>query len=155
MNIQKIKETTTPMIEELGYELVDIELSKKHGQDNLSFFIANEKGIDFDDCEKVHRVIDIVLDELNPSKDAPYVLNVSSPGLDRPFKTQRDFERNYNKKVEVKLYAPLKGKKNYEGILLNKSEYTMLIKLDKGEELQFEFNRVAFVRPFVSFEGLE
>lgn len=144
-----------PIIEKLGYELVDIELSKKYGQDNLSFFIASNNGINFDDCEKVHRELDVALDELNPSKDAPYILNVSSPGLDRPFKTQRDYARNINKKVEVKLYAPLKGKKLYDGVLLEKAEHALTIKLDKGEVLKLEMSRVAKVTPFVSFEGLE
>ena len=155
MNIESIKAKTAPAIESLGYELVDVEIAKRLGDTHLSFFIANEEGITFDDCEKVHHTIDPLLDELNPSGDAPYVLNVSSPGLDRSFKTQRDFERNYNKKVEVKLYAPFKGKKIYEGTLLERKEHVFIIETFKGERVQFENAKVAYVRPYVSFEGLE
>lgn len=154
LNLTKIKECIQPVVEHLGYELVDIEFKKQHGQMHLTVFIAHEKGITLDDCEKVHLEIDPKLEELNPSNDAPYVLNVSSPGLDRPFKTQRDFERNYGKKVEVKLYAPFQGKKIYEGVLIEKAEH--IVKIDVSKKImQFENSKVVFVRPFVSFESIE
>ena len=156
MNLDKIKLQTGPVIEALGYEVVDIELTKKLGQVHLSFYIANEGSITFDDCQKVHEALDLILEELNPSGDSPYVLNVSSPGLDRPFKTDRDFERNLNKKVEIKLFAPLKGKKIYEGVLLEKGQHVLIIEtLDKKEKLQLELAKIVYVRPYVSFEGIE
>ena len=76
---------------------------------------------------------------------------MSSPGLDRPFKKQRDFERNYGKEVEVKLYAPLKGKKVYEGTLVYRNENVVTI-TDGKQEINIENNRVAYVRPLVKFE---
>jgi len=151
MDLTRLQTRLAPVIEKLGYELVDIECEKKRGDTQLTFFIANEPGITLDDCEKVHLAIDPVLDELNPSSDAPYVLNVSSPGLDRPFKTPRDFERNYGKKVEVKLFAPYRGKKLYEGVLVEKPEHVVIIEVN-GERIQFEDSKVALVRPYVSFE---
>ena len=152
MNLEKIKLHTVPVIEKLGCEVVDVECEKKHGDTHLTFFIANDAGITLDDCEKVHLAIDPVLDELDPSGNEAYVLNVSSPGLDRPFKTKRDFERNTGKKVEVKLFDPYRGKKVYEGILTEKAEHAVVITDEKGERIQFEDSKVAYVRPYVSFE---
>ncbi|MCL2847520.1 MAG: ribosome maturation factor RimP [Firmicutes bacterium] len=158
MNLEKIKETVFPIVEGFKLELVDIEYLKQHGQNHLTIFIAGDNPITLEDCEKVHNAIDVPLEELNPSNDSPYVLNVSSPGLDRPFKTQRDFERNYNKMVEVKLYAPYRGQKIYEGVLIEKLPNVVAINAKvkgKEERMQFENSKVVFVRPFVSFEGLE
>ena len=158
LNLDIIKTKIAPVIESLGYEIVDIELAKRLGATHLTFFIWHETHpITFDDCEKVHTVIGPALDELNPSGDAPYTLNVSSPGLDRPFKVERDFMRNIGQKVEVKLYAPLKGKKLYEGVLLKKGEHIIIIDAEakgKKEEIQFELAKIVYVRPYVSFEGL-
>ena len=158
MNLEKIKEAVSPIIEGLNLELVDVEYSKQHGQNNLTIFISGENPITFTECEKVHVAIDEPLEQLNPSSDSPYVLNVSSPGLDRPFKTERDFIRNMGKMVEIKLYAPYRGSKIYEGILLEKNPHTVAIEATikgKAERFQFEISKIVFVRPYVSFEGIE
>lgn len=140
-----------PKIEELGYEIVDIEFVKKYGQMNLTVFIDIPRGVTLDDCELVHNAVNPILDDADPIKES-YVLNISSPGLDRPFKKQRDFERNYGKEVEVKLYAPLLGKKLYEGILKEKTENFLIIETSDKKELKLEMTRVALVRPLVRFE---
>ena len=88
------EENLTQIIEDLGYELVEIEYIKKADGMNLTFYIDNTDGIKIEDCEKVSRTIDPILEELNPTDDVPYILNVSSPGLDRPIKTDRDLQRN-------------------------------------------------------------
>ena len=151
-DLSAIKQRLSEVIASADYELVDVEFEKKYGEDNLTVFIDKVPvGVSLDDCEKVHYLIDPVLDKLNPTNDQPYVLNVSSPGLDRPFKTQRDFERNYGKEVEIKLYAPLKGKKLYEGVLVERNENTVTITA-KGEEIKIENNKIALVRPLVKFE---
>ena len=156
MNLENIKSKVNPVVEALGYEVVDVEFTKKYGQNNLSFFIHhNDHSITFDDCQTVHLAIDPVLEELNPSGDSPYVLNVSSPGLDRPFKSERDYERNIGKMVEIKLFAPMQGKKIYEGELLEKQQHVLAIKTPKTPRLQLELAKIAYVRPYVSFEGIE
>lgn len=137
-------------VENLGYEIVDIEFVKKYGQMNLTVFIDIPRGVTLDDCEVVHNAVNPILDEADPIEDA-YVLNISSPGLDRPFKKQRDYERNYGREVEVKLYAPHMGKKVYEGILKEKAEHTITIET-AGRELKLEMTKVALVRPLVKFE---
>ena len=118
---------------------------------NLTVYIYIPRGTTIDDCELVHNAVNPIIDELNPTNDKPYIFNISSPGLDRPFKTQRDFERNYGKEVEVKLYAPLKGKKIYEGVLLERTENVVKIKCSSGDE-NIEANKIVFVRPLVKFE---
>lgn len=108
-------------------------------------------GVSLDDCEKVHYALEDELDRLDPTNGSPYVLEISSPGLDRPFKKQRDYERNYGREVEVKLYAPLKGQKVYEGVLLERTDG--YVKLNSGgEEIKLEASRIALVRPLVKFE---
>ncbi len=137
-------------IENLGYEIVDIEYVKKYGQMNLTIFIDIPRGVTLDDCEIVHNAVNPILDEADPISDA-YVLNISSPGLDRPFKKQRDYERNYGREVEIMLYAPYMGKKIYEGVLKEKAEHTVTVEVS-GRELKLEMTKVALVRPLVKFE---
>ena len=117
---------------------------------NLTIFIDIPRGVTLDDCEIVHNAVNPILDEADPISDA-YVLNISSPGLDRPFKKQRDYERNYGREVEVKLYAPYMGKKIYEGVLKEKAEHTVTVEVS-GRELKLEMTKVALVRPLVKFE---
>ncbi len=147
----EVKNKIEPTVTELGYEIVDVEFVKKNGDDNLTIYIDIPSGVSLDDCEKVHMAIDPLLDELDPTDGKPYVLNVSSPGLDRPFKTQRDYERNYGKEVEIKLYAPLKGKKLFEGVLITRDENTLTVRCDE-EEIKLECTKIALVRPLVKFE---
>lgn len=147
---EKIKEKIIIPLRELGYELVDIETAKKFGQENLTIFIDKPDGIQLDDCEKAHLLIDPIIEELDPF-DETYILNVSSPGLDRPFKTQRDYERNYNKNVEIKLLAPLKGKKYLAGKLISKDDTFTTIHTKIGET-KIENSKINFTRPLVKFE---
>ena len=148
---QSVFEAINPTVEGLGYEIVEVEYVKKGTDMHLTVYIDVKSGISLDDCEKVHMAIDPILDELNPTQDKPYVLNVSSPGLDRPFKTQRDYERNYGREVEVKLYAPMKGVKLYEGVLIERTETTTTIETAK-ENVKIENNKIALVRQLVKFE---
>jgi len=147
---EKVLEAIESTVTELGYDIVEVEYKKMYDAFNLTVFIYSKTGITLDDCEKVHLEIDPILEELDPTEGKPYVLNVSSPGLDRPIKTERDFERAMGTEVEVKLYAPLKGKKNFEGKLIEKGENVIKIETKK-EELTLERNRIALVRPLIKF----
>lgn len=148
--VDKVTKALEGVIAESGYELVDVEYEKKYEEMNLTIYVYAESGVSLDDCEKVHHIIDPILEELDPTNNKPFVLNVSSPGLDRPFKKQRDFERNYGKEVEIKLYAPLKGKKYFEGVLVEKKDNVTIVSVD-GKEQQIEDSRIALVRPLVKF----
>ena len=139
-----------PIINELGYELVEVEYAKKTNGYNLTFVIDSENGILIEDCEKVHKVIDPLLDEINPTNDQGYILNVSSPGLDRPIKNQWDFKKHFNKEVEVKLYVPFEKKKSYVGLLKKFDEECVVIEV-QDNEIKFERKQVAIVMPVIKF----
>lgn len=117
--IEEIQNFLTPYAEALGLEIVEV-VFKISKNPQLTIYIDREGGVDLDCCEAFHNSIMEPLDELDPYPSA-YTLNVSSPGIDRPLKTEKDFLRKIGKMVEVKLYAPMLGKKYFEGTL---KEYT-------------------------------
>lgn len=134
----KVMNFAKPIVEDLGYELVEVEYAKKFDGYTLTLFIYNKDNpITLNDCEKVSRTLDEPLDELDPTKGQPYNFNVSSLGLDRPIKTDGDFSRNINKEIEIKLYSPIDKKKQYVGYLrdFNKDTITLEIKGNKIIEI--------------------
>ncbi|MCL2822210.1 MAG: ribosome maturation factor RimP [Firmicutes bacterium] len=126
--IEQLKTALTPVLNSLGLELVDIETSIKFNQQNLTVFIDSVSGITLDDCERAHHAIDPIVDQIDPI-DTEFNLNVSSPGLDRPLKSIRDFERNYNKHIEIKFISPQRGKKFIDGILTERTQNSTTITL--------------------------
>lgn len=151
-----VSEKARPVIEDilgkLGYELVDLEYKQMYGDMHLIVYIASDHGITLDDCETVSNALDGPLDALDPTDSKSYCLDVSSPGLDRPFKTQRDFERNYGTEVEVKLYAPIKNtkRKQYVGTLVERTEQSLTLR-DGEQTTVIENSLVASVRPYIEF----
>lgn len=151
--IEEIQNALSPIAEEMNIEIVEVEF--KQGKDPaLTVYIDTETGVDLDTCEKFHRAIDPVLDEVDPTFGAPYTLNVSSPGLDRPLKTERDFRKCLNQKVEVKLFAPLKGKKFFEATLVAFDENCVELE-EKGEKIKLEKTKIAKICRAIDFDGLE
>lgn len=150
--IEDIQGALQPIADELGIEIVEVEF-KQGKEPALTVYIDVEGGVDLDTCEKFHRAIDSVLDEVDPSFGAPYTLNVSSPGLDRPLKTERDYQKAMGLRVEIKLFAPLQGKKLYEGVLKAHDENCVVIE-EKGEELKFEKNKIAKICRAIDFSAL-
>lgn len=150
--IEKAKPTVEKVLGELGYELVDMEYVTRYGEKHLIVYIASEHGVTLDDCERVSNALDAPLDALDPTSSAPYCLDISSPGLDRPFKMQRDFERNYGKAVEVKLYAPLAGSKDklIIGTLKERTDEHVDVECEDGIKT-IPNSIVALVRPHVEF----
>ena len=117
---------------------------------SLIFTIDKEEGVTIDDCEKVNKSIDPIIDELNPTGDEPYTLVVSSPGLDRQLKTDRDLRRTLNKDVSLTLFSKLDGKKNFEGTLVNFDEKTVTIKIG-DEEKVFDRDKIAGLKLVIKF----
>ena len=151
--IEEIQNALQPVADELQIEIVDIEFKQGHSP-ALTVYIDTETGVDLDTCEKFHRAIDPVLDEIDPTFDAPYTLNVSSPGLDRPLKTARDFAKCKGQKVEVKLFAPMKGKKFFEATLVDFDENC--IELQDGKDVfKIEKSKIAKINRAIDFDGLE
>ncbi len=150
----KVKEISEakirPIIEEMGYELVDVEYKKEYDGMSLIFTIDKEEGVTIDDCEKVNKVIDPIIDELNPTDDQPFTLVVSSPGLDRQLKTDRDLKRTVGKDVTVTLFSKVNGKKNFEGTLISYDEKTIKVKV-KDEEMTFDRDKIAGLKLVIKF----
>ena len=144
------EEKVNPIIESLGYEVVEVEYAKKTDGMNLTFYIDKDEGVNIDDCERVSKAIDLVLEQLNPTDDVPYVLSVSSPGIDRPIKTDRDFNRNLGKEIEVKLFAKIDGNKNFVGVLKSFDEGKFTIDFN-GKEMVFDKEQVAHIVPVIKF----
>lgn len=141
-----------PLVEGMGYVLDEIEYQKEQGNWVLTLYIERADGTsaDMDDCEKVSRAVDPVLDEADPIKEA-YYLSVSSIGLDRPLKKDRDFQRNLDKPVVVKLYAPLEKKKEFVGTLRGFDGQSITLALEDGRSLQIGRKDLAQVKPYIAF----
>lgn len=142
--VAEIIEYLTPIAKEVGVEIADAAWDMRTR--SLTVFIDAEGGVDMDLCVKFHNAIDAPLDELDPTFGEPYTLNCSSLGLDRPFKTERDYLKHLGEKVEVHLYAPMGGKKYYEGELLSYDgeNKTVTVRTGKGE-IQFPLSGVSKV----------
>lgn len=111
-----VRELITPMAEQMNYWLWDVEFVKEGADKYLRITIDNEEGITIEDCEKFHRAIDPLLDEADPISEA-YILEVSSPGIERELKTPEHIDACEGWDVEVKLYAPKNGSKSFRGVL--------------------------------------
>ncbi len=140
----------TPIIEKMGYELLEVSYQKLADGMNLIFTIDADAPITIEDCEKVTKAIDPILDELNPTDDKPYILSVSSPGIDRPIKTERDFKRNMGKEVEITLFKKLDGEKKFVGTLESFSQIQVTI-LQKDKPLTINRELIAHIVPVIKF----
>ena len=135
-SIEEIGAALAPVAEAVGVEIYEI-VFKQGRHPSLTVFLDTyrEGGIDLDTCERFHNAADPVLDELDPTFGQPYTLNVSSPGIDRPFKKDSDYLRHIGKKVEIKLYAPVKGEKFFEAVLLEYDPKAGNVTVEKGKEV--------------------
>lgn len=148
---EQIEKFIEPIITNLGYEIVEVEFAKKHNGDNLTVFIDKKEGyIDIDDCEKVHNAINDPLDELDPTMGKPYTLNVSSPGIDRPIVTDKDFNRNLGQMLEVKLFQAIEKKKIFIGELLSFDDESIELKTEK-ETIKLERKMISKATKYIEF----
>ena len=144
------EQVVRPIVEANGMELVEVEFKKLYGTPTLTVYIDKPGGVSLDDCELIHRAIDGPMDELDPTEGAPYNLNVSSPGLDRPLKTLNDYKRKLGEKVEVSLYAPVEGKKKYIAVLDEATEEEITLK--EGEKtIKIQLKQIAAAKPHIEF----
>lgn len=145
----KIFDIVEPTVTALGYELYEVEYQKEFDNWVLTLYIDHPDGVSLDDCELVSNAVDPVLDAADPIEQA-YYLSVSSLGIDRPLKTDKDYKRNIGKVMDVKLYAPLNGKKEFSGKLTAFDEETFTIELKSGSET-IERKKTALIRPHIDF----
>lgn len=145
-----IEEMVAKITDPREFEIVDVEYVKEAGEYYLRVYIDKEGGISLSDCESVSRELSEVLDVKDPIKDN-YFLEVSSPGLDRPLKKDKDFVRYQGRDVEIKLYKPMNGCKQFEGELVGLTEdKNIKVMIDKNE-VEFGKKEVALVRLAIKF----
>lgn len=139
-----------PIMEKNQFELVDVEYVKEGSSWYLRAYIDKPGGITVDDCETVSRALSDLLDKEDYMKDA-YILEVSSPGLGRPLKKDKDFERSIGEAVEIRLYRAQNHRKDYEGILKEFDRETVTILIDENEEMTINRAEIALIRLALDF----
>lgn len=140
----------TPTINELGFDVWDVEYVKEGAEWYLRITIDSPDGIDLEACEKVHRAIEVIIDEADPIEDF-YYLEVSSPGIERTLKKKEHFAACIGESVEIRLFAPDKnGKKAYKGVLTAADETVITVEAD-GETLTLEYSAIAKANTFFEF----
>ena len=134
---QQTEALLEPIVEELGFELVDVEYVKEGGTWYLRAYIDKPGGIAVDDCEAVSRRFSDILDEKDYIEDS-YIFEVSSPGLGRPLKKEKDFKRNLGEEVEIRTYRAIDRQKEFVGILKSYDENTVTITYEDETEQTFD-----------------
>lgn len=141
----RTEEILMPIMEANSFELVDVEWVKEGANWYLRAYIDKEGGITIDDCETVSRALGDILDEQDFISEN-YILEVSSPGLDRPLKKNKDFERSIGKDVEIKLYRALNKQKEFTGILEGYDDESVTIRLEDETQMTFVRADIAIIR---------
>ena len=140
---ETVREAIEPTVTELGYDIWDVTYQKVGADYHLEITIDSEKGINIEDCEKVHRAIDPILDECDPIEGF-YYLDVSSPGIERELRTEEHITAFLGARVEAKLFSPKEGRRAVRGTLIALEENgAVRIREDAGEELLLEKGEIS------------
>lgn len=142
---QRSEELLLPIMEANQFELVDVEYVKEAGTRYLRAYIDKPGGIHVNDCEIVSRAFGELLDEEDFIEES-YVLEVSSPGLGRPLKKDKDFTRSMGEEVEIRLFRPIEKKKEFIGLLKAFDKNTVTIELEEEQELTIKRADIALIR---------
>ena len=141
----RTEQLITPIIERMNFELVDVEYVKEGGTWYLRAYIDKEGGITVNDCEAVAREMNEILDQEDFVEDS-YVFEVSSPGLGRPLKKEKDYIRSMGKELEIRTYRAINREKECYGILKADDEKTVTIEMEEGQTMTFEKADIALIR---------
>ena len=141
---QRTEQLLLPILSQLQFELVDVEYVKEAGNWYLRAYIDKPDGITIDDCETVSRVLSDVLDR-EDFIDEAYYLEVSSPGLTRPLKKTKDYERNIGKPVDIKLFRAVDGMKEFSAVLTSFTDDAIVVTVD-GKELEIAKKNLSMIR---------
>ena len=144
----KVTELARPVVEEEGCSLWDVEYVREAGSWFLRIFIDKDGGVGIDDCERISRRLDPILDEADPIPDS-YVFEVGSAGAERELKRPGDFEQFMGSEVEVRLYQPVNGCKVYVGALSGYDDGKVTVMVGKNE-VSFDKSQIALVKLHVS-----
>ena len=145
----KTEQLILPILERMQFELVDVEYVKEAGNWYLRGYIDKPGGITVNDCEAVSRAFSDKLDENDFIEDS-YIMEISSPGLDRPLKKEKDFARSMGKLVEIRTYRPIEKQKEFCGILNAYDESSVTIDED-GQLRTFDKKDIALIRLAIEF----
>ena len=146
-SIQFVEQCAQAVADEMSLELVEVTLQKESRGKCLCVYVDKEGGFSLDDCEKYHKRLQPMLEAVDYD-----IMEVSSPGVDRPIKNMRDFERHRGDMVEVKLFAPIDGSKLYQGCLTAMDDATVTITDAEDQPITFERKAVAIIKPMVDLE---
>ena len=141
-----------PIILENGMELVDVEFVKEGPNWYLRIYIDKEDGIDLEDCQKISHLISDLLDKEDPIEQA-YFLEISSPGIDRPLKKEKDFRKYEGHLVTVRTYSPVEGKKKLQGKLGAYHQDFLRLMPEPDKEIQIPWETISQVRLAWEEEG--
>ncbi|MBQ7039374.1 MAG: ribosome maturation factor RimP [Clostridia bacterium] len=139
-----------PIANENGLEIYDVEFKKEGSDYFLRVFIDKEEGVSIDDCEAVSRPLSDALDEADPISEG-YYLEVSSPGIERQLKRQKDFDRFCGENISVKLFRAVNGTKQLTAKLVSRTEDVLTVETEAGEKIEIDNKDVAVVRLAVDF----
>lgn len=140
-------------VEAMGYDLYDVAYQKEQSAWVLTLYIDKPGGVDIDDCEAVSRAVEPMLDEADPIAES-YFLSVSSIGLDRPLRLDKDFARNVGQKITVKLYAPVDKKKEFTGVLTAWDAESFTLDVPGDGPRAFARREVAKAQPYIDFKDI-
>ncbi len=127
---------------EAGVELVDVEMKTSQGRLHLVVYIDQPQGITLEDCERVSRLLGELLDMKDPIPSS-YMLEVSSPGIERPLKKKDDFIRFSGRYVKIKTYRKLEGQKNFKGLLVGMEDDRLVLQLENGREVRMDLGEIS------------
>lgn len=147
MPVKEAAQIAQKIAEELQVELIDVELVKEPTGHFLRFYIDKPDGIALNELEAYHRRIQPLVERVEYD-----YMEVSSPGADRPLKTERDFERAEGMAVELKTYRPVNGSKQFTGDLVGLRDGRIVLRTGEDAEMSFERKDVAIVRPLIEFD---
>lgn len=147
---QQTEQLLLPIIESNGFELVDVEYVKEAGTWYLRAYIDKPGGITVNDCELISRAFSDILDEKDYIEDT-YIFEVSSPGLGRPLKKEKDFARSLGEEVEIRTYRAIDRQKEFIGILKEYDKDTVTIEYEDETTQKFERSEIALIRLAIHF----
>ena len=142
---EKTERLIQPILDRNQFELVDVEYVKEGGTWYLRAYIDKEGGITVDDCELVSRRMSDLLDEKDFVEES-YIFEVSSPGLGRPLKKEKDYQRSLGKEVEIRTYKAIEKEKEFYGLLKSYDETTVTIEMEEDKEMIFAKTDIALIR---------
>ncbi len=147
---QKTEEFILPILDRMGFELVDVEYVKEGSDFYLRAYIDKPGGISINDCVDVSREMNEILDREDYISDA-YTFEVSSPGLGRPLKKEKDYIRNLNKLIEIRTYKQIDKQKEFCGILKAYDDESVTLLFDDDSTMTFSKNDISLIRQAIDF----